>query len=107
MVSVFGRQGNDPWSEAELLSELPRSEAIQSLAQTRAAMPTSIWPLQVATAIADRLIALLPAQAGGFAQNVPPAVLGTKTSPVLRIVVILACVACALAFEAGVFASFG
>src|SRR6202012_5619646 len=62
VVSVFARLGSDPWVEARWLARLPKSEAIECLARIITSMPTSIWPLQAAEAIAARLIVLLPAQ---------------------------------------------
>jgi len=64
VLSVFGRQGGDPWREAGKLVGLPESEAIKSLAQAIAGMPRSIWTLPDATTIATRLIALLPTRLG-------------------------------------------
>ncbi len=64
VVSVFARLGNDPWLEAGRLARLPKSEATESLARIIASMPTSIWPLQAAMAIAARLVALLPTLSG-------------------------------------------
>jgi len=66
VVSVFARLGNDPWQEAGRLAGLPKPEAIESLARIIASMPTSVWPLQAATTIATRLIALLPTQTGNL-----------------------------------------
>jgi hypothetical protein len=60
LVSVFARQGNDPWREAGRLVGLPRSDAIRSVATDIAGMPRSLWTLADATAIATRLVALLP-----------------------------------------------
>ena len=62
LISVFARLGDDPWREAARLVGLPRSDAIASLARTLAAMPASSWTQPDATAIATRLIALLPAR---------------------------------------------
>ena len=64
LISVFARLGDDPLREAARLVGLPRSDAIASLARTLAAMPASAWTQPDATAIATRLIALLPARGG-------------------------------------------
>ncbi len=64
VVSVFARLGNDPWLEAGRLARLPKLEATESLARIIANMPASVWPLQSATAIAVRLVALLPTLSG-------------------------------------------
>jgi hypothetical protein len=60
VVSVFARQGRDPWGEAGRLADLPKAEATDSLARTIAAMPRSLWDLPAAIAIAVRLTGLLP-----------------------------------------------
>ena len=67
LASVFARLGNDPWLEAGRLAGLPKPEATESLARIIANMPSSVWPLQAATAIATRLIALLPTSVRGVA----------------------------------------
>jgi hypothetical protein len=105
LVSVFARLGNDPWLEAGRLAELPQSEATESLARSISSMPTSIWPLQAATAIATRLIALLPTQSAESRQSPLASAYGAKAGPFLRIAVVLVCVACVVAFKAGAFTS--
>src|SRR5690348_14465560 len=69
LVSVFARAGNDPWLEAGRLAGLPKSEATKSVARSIAGMPASIWPLQAAMTIADRLVALLPTRSFGAEQR--------------------------------------
>jgi hypothetical protein len=103
LVSVFARQGNDPWLEAGRLDRLPKSEATESLAQIIAGMPASTWPLPASMAIAARLIGLLPSQSGGARQSPPASAPDAKAGRLVRIWVVLACVACVAAFEAGVF----
>lgn len=103
LVSVFARAGNDPWAEAGRLAGLPKSEVTESLARSIAGMPTSIWPLQAALAIADRLIALLPTRASGAVQNTPVPTARGKGGRLLGLTVVLACAAGMLAFEAGLF----
>ena len=103
LVSVFARLGNDPWLEAGRLAKLPKSEATESLARSITSMPTSLWPLQAATAIAARLIALLPTQSGESRPNPPASPYSAKADPFLAIAVVLVCAACVVAFEAGVF----
>jgi hypothetical protein len=61
VLSVLARLGMDPWQEAGRLAKLPRQAAVDGLAGIIAAMPASLWSLQEATAIAARLVALLPA----------------------------------------------
>jgi hypothetical protein len=64
LLSVFARQGDDPWKEAEKLVGLPKRDAIESVAQTLVRMPRSVWTLLDATAIATHLVALLPTRLG-------------------------------------------
>jgi hypothetical protein len=60
VLSTLARLGMDPWQEAARLAKLPRSAAVEALARLIAGMPASLWPLPDATAIAARLVALLP-----------------------------------------------
>jgi hypothetical protein len=60
LMSVFARADTDPWQEAKRLAMLPRAEAIESLARSIAEMPSSLLSLPAATAIAERLVVLLP-----------------------------------------------
>lgn len=62
VVSVFARQGHDPWREAGQLAELPTAQAEERLAQAITRMPGSQWNLSQASEIAARLIGLLPAR---------------------------------------------
>ena len=106
VVSVFARLGNDPWLEASRLARLPRSEATESLARSIAGMPTSSWPLEAAIEIAEGLIPLLPTHVGS-SESCPPALEHRgKLRRVLKIAVVLVCIACVLAFEAGVLPTF-
>ena len=70
VVSVFARQGHDPWREAGQLADLPKAQAEERLAQAIARMPGSQWNLPEATEIASRLIGLLPARQTGAALDV-------------------------------------
>ena len=64
VISALARQGLDPWEEAGRLARLPRMVAADGLARLIAAMPASPWPMPDATAIAARLVALLPGRDG-------------------------------------------
>jgi hypothetical protein len=64
LLSVFARRGDDPWKEAGKLVGLPKGVAIESVALTILRMPRSVWTLLDATAIATRLVALLPTRLG-------------------------------------------
>jgi hypothetical protein len=86
VVSVFARQGNDPWREADRLAGLPKAQATESLAQAIAGMPKSLWCLPDAVTIAVRLIGLLPVR--------PAREAGRGVSrPTARTVVLLVCIA--------------
>lgn len=64
VISALARQGLDPWQEAGRLAKLPREAATDGLARLIAAMPASLWAMPEATAIAARLVTLLPRQDG-------------------------------------------
>jgi hypothetical protein len=100
--SVFARLGDDPWQEAGRLAQLSKPEAIESLARTIAGMPTSSWSIPSATAIATRLIALLPRQPGKFAHGLKPSAYGPKTWRFFGIRIVLVGLVLALAYQAGV-----
>ena len=102
VVSVFARLGDDPWREAGRLAQLPKPEAIESLAQTIARMPTSSWPIPSATAIATRLIALLPRQPGKIGHGLKTSAYGSKTWRFFGIRIVLVGLVFALAYQAGV-----
>lgn len=60
ILSILARLGQDPWSEAGRLSRLPRTAAIDWLAERIARMPLTAAGLSEARATAARLILLLP-----------------------------------------------
>ena len=66
VLSALARQGVDPWQEAGRLAKLPRAAAVDGLAQMIAAMPACPWSFADATAIAARLVNMLPARSGGL-----------------------------------------
>ena len=103
LISVFARLGNDPWQEAGRLARLPKLEATETLARIIASMPMSMWPLQAATTIATRLIALLPTQSTGPGQSLLASAYRAKGSRILRIGLVLMFVALAVAFQMGIF----
>lgn len=72
VLSVLARLDMDPWQEAGRLAKLPRTAAVEGLARSIAAMPARLWPLRDATAIAARLVTLLPGREGGL--PIPPSV---------------------------------
>lgn len=78
VISALARQGLDPWQEAERLAKEPRTVATDGLARLIAAMPASLWSLPDATAIAARLVSLLPGRGDRDADPQPAA---SSTSP--------------------------
>ncbi len=103
VVSVFARLGNDPWLEAGKLARLPKLEATESLGRIIASMPTSVWPLQAATAIAARLVALLPTVAGEPVQSLLASGFRARISRFFGFTVVLVCLAFVLAYQTGLF----
>jgi hypothetical protein len=62
VLSALSRQGLDPWQEAQRLAQLPPFAAADGLAQTLRAVP-AVRALRLdVKMIAERLVALLPAQ---------------------------------------------
>ena len=81
VLSAFARLGMDPWDEASRLARQPRSAATEGLARMIASLPPGLWPLPDSTAIAARLVALLPARGvsgatAGLARTATPQSLG-------------------------------
>jgi hypothetical protein len=81
ILSMIARLGRDPWAEAAKWATLPRSGAIESLAQSMAQMPLVPSALVEARATAARLVQLLPAATsdawhGGAANTEAPSVPG-------------------------------
>lgn len=62
VISALARQGLDPWQEAGRLAKLPQTAATEGLARLIAAMPADLAPMPDKTAVAARLVALLPRQ---------------------------------------------
>jgi hypothetical protein len=60
VLSALAQRGLDPWQEARCLAELPAPAAVDRLAQTLVGLPLMRWSLNDATAIAGRLVTLLP-----------------------------------------------
>jgi len=97
VLSVLARRGTDPWNEAGRLAGLSKAEAVDSLAQTIATMPASLWPLPDASAIAARLISLLPARPT-VGLDVSRIRLPARAWPLNQIALIAAAIALAVAF---------
>ena len=64
VVSTIARIGRDPWEEASRLAALPKASATSQLAQIIHDVPTTNWNLAEASAIASRLVQLLPTNSG-------------------------------------------
>jgi len=60
VLSALARRGLDPWQEASRLAELPGPAAVDRLAHTLVGLPLMRSSLNDATAIAARLVTLLP-----------------------------------------------
>jgi hypothetical protein len=60
VLSTLARLGLDPWQEAARLATLPQKAAAEGLARALVTMPASPWSDPDATAIAARLVSLLP-----------------------------------------------
>jgi hypothetical protein len=96
VVSLFARQGNDPWREANRLADLPKAVATDSLAHSIADLPQGQWNLPDAALIAARLTGLLPARPARTERRA-----ATQMSdwlPSARSAVVLACVALGLVY---------
>jgi hypothetical protein len=96
VVSLFARQGNDPWREAGRLADLPKDAAADSLAHDIAEMPQGRWNLPDAAVIAGRLIGLLPARPARADALIPLRVANWKLSA--RSAIMLACIALSMAY---------
>lgn len=60
VLSALSRLHIDPWADADRLARLPKASAIAALGQSIALLPLGKWQLSDATAIATRLVELLP-----------------------------------------------
>jgi hypothetical protein len=96
VVSLFARQGNDPWREANRLADLPKAVAADSLAHSIADLPPGQWNLPDAALIAARLTGLLPARPARAARRSPTQM--SDFLPSARSAIVLACVALGLVY---------
>ncbi len=92
VLSALARRGSDPWTEAGRLAGLSKAEATDSLARMIAAMPDSLWAAPDATAIAARLIGMLPERRAQGVRRV------ARRWPANQISLVVACVALIIAF---------
>jgi hypothetical protein len=60
LLSALARLNIDPWEEAAGLSQLPKYAAAHRLASLIARLPQRTWGERDCSAIADRLVELLP-----------------------------------------------
>lgn len=60
VLSALSRLDIDPWADAARLSSLSKDSAIVALAQSIARLPRGTWQATDVTAIATRLVELLP-----------------------------------------------
>jgi hypothetical protein len=101
VVSLFARQGNDPWREAGRLAELPKDAATDSLTHDIAGMPQGRWSVADAAVIAGRLIRLLPVRPART--EAPFSFQASSWKPSVRNAVVMACVAIGIAFAFSAF----
>jgi hypothetical protein len=85
---------------------IAKAEATESLARIIASLPTSVRPQQAATAIAARLIALLPKQAENLGQATSASVYGANAGRIVGIGLVLAAIAFTVAFQTGALTTF-
>ena len=97
VVSLFARQGNDPWREAGRLADLSKAAATDSLTHSIADMPQGRWNLPDAAAIAVRLIGLLPTRPARGERRLAAAGVNVWM-PSTRNAVLLACVALGMVY---------
>jgi len=71
MLSGLARSNLDPWNEAEHLSAMPGTTAVERLTALIGALPGKAWPHSEAQAAATRLIALLPHALAPHAGSTP------------------------------------
>jgi len=102
VVSLFARQGSDPWREADRLAELPKAVATDSLARSIAEMPQGRWNMPDAAVIAARLIGLLPKRPARMAtRSLGAAAIWPSLLPSLpsaRNAIVLACLALGIVY---------
>jgi hypothetical protein len=99
LVSVFARLGNDPWLEA---ADWPGYRNPKRPKAWHGALPACrLASGRCTPRIAARLNALLPTQSGVSRRSASAN--GAKAGPLLRIAIVLVCVACVVAFTQGVF----
>ena len=60
VLSVLARQDVDPWQEAARLAQLPRDQAVDSLAAKLSKSDSPRWSVSEASILAARLVELLP-----------------------------------------------
>jgi hypothetical protein len=91
VLSALARLDVDPWMEAAELSELPKGAAAQRLASLIARLPGGRWTPADSTAIADRLVELLPSPSGSEVPFAPKPLLGLREMTGSAIAKVLLC----------------
>jgi hypothetical protein len=96
VLSLFARQGCDPWQEAARLADLPRAQAAERLARLISRAPDRACRVEEVTTTTERLVALLPSRS---ARSIGE---GVGASGYLKLLtpfnIALACLAVATAF---------
>ena len=80
ILSVLARLGQDPWAEAARWAKLPKTAAIDCLAQCIGKMPLGPQALAEAFATASSLVQLLPVRTW----DIRPGVSDTRRAPTVR-----------------------
>ena len=70
VLSALARQDVDAWQEAARLAQLPKDDAVNSLASTIWKSNTERWSASEASIIAARLIELLPSKNGSYNSSI-------------------------------------
>lgn len=83
VLSALARLGIDPWQEASRLAQLSKAAAMQRMTSIIAGLPNGRWAPSDASAIATRLIDLLPAK--GAAQSLSRGAAQVKVPPASQI----------------------
>lgn len=71
VLSALARLDMDPWADAARLARLPKDSAIVALGQIIARLPLGKWQSADTTAIATRLVELLPKPGGATPKATP------------------------------------
>lgn len=97
VLSALSRLDIDPWADAARLAHLPKDSAIIALGQSIARLPLGRWQAADTTAIATRLVELLPKPGSAPAKAAPCATGAISSSWRRPVTFVLALLSIALA----------